>query len=54
MRQLSMSWYTEQDHLVCRWIQLRDCEKYQPFSVGDRLRLSFNPGSQSTDALGER
>jgi hypothetical protein len=54
MRHLSMFWYTERGHLVCRWTQLRDSETYQPFSIGDWLRLLLRPGSQSTEALGER
>jgi len=60
MRHLSMSWYTERGHLVCRWIQLEDREKCGPFSVGERLRLFYNPGNRSeaapvlANALGER
>jgi hypothetical protein len=46
MKRLKMSWNTEGGHLVCRWIESE--EKCEPSSVADRLRLSYNPGNQST------
>jgi len=52
MRRLKMSWNTERGRLACHWIE--SSEERGPFSFADRLRLSFNPGNQSADALGER
>jgi hypothetical protein len=48
MRGLKMSWKTEGGHLVCCWIELKEREKCELVSVADRLRLSYNPGNQST------
>ena len=50
MRQLRMSWSTERGRLVCHWIESSE----KPFSFAGRARLSFNPGNQVGDALGQK
>jgi len=52
MRQLKMFWNTERGHLVCHWTE--SSEKWKPFSFAGRVRPSFNPGNQASDALGQR
>jgi hypothetical protein len=45
MRQLRMSWTTEQGHLVCRWIELKEANRFEPFSFPNRYTSPMVQGS---------
>jgi hypothetical protein len=51
MERLKMSWNTEGGRLVCHWIESREREKSEPFSVADLLRLAYDSRNRSGRSL---